>query len=176
MPRILTAAGSALHPSLLSRSVSAIGSLFHWRDLAKKMSVQSQLGRHSVAIISLCVALTALGYNTWRNEQTEQNRNIRQAGFEMLLHISELQRVSYLAHYDQDKQGGNPRKGWAEVLVLRDLAELMPASSQAHADSLHQVWSHHWADLDKNDQSVAAIDAAIDELRADVVREIAALD
>lgn len=140
------------------------------------MSVPSQLSRHSVAIISLFVALTALGYNTWRNEQTEQNRTIRQAGFEMLLHIGELQRVSYLAHYDQDEQGGNPRKGWAEVLVLGDLAELMPESSQAHAAALHEVWSRHWEGLGKNDLSVAAIDAAIDDLRADVVREIAALD
>jgi len=43
-----------------------------------------------LAMISLFVALSALGYNTWRNELTEQNRNVRQAGFEMLLHVGEL--------------------------------------------------------------------------------------
>ena len=58
------------------------------------MKLSEQLSRHSVAVVSLLVALTALGYNTWRNEQTEQNRNIRQAGFEMLLHIGELQRIT----------------------------------------------------------------------------------
>jgi hypothetical protein len=140
------------------------------------MSFQAQLSRHSVAIISLCVALTALGYNTWRNEQTEQNRNTRQAGFEMLLHIGELQRISYLAHYDQDEQGGSPRKGWAEVLVLRDLADLMPASTQAQADGLHEVWGRHWSGLGKKEQSVEAIDSAVEKLRADVVGTVAALD
>ncbi|MCG8509145.1 MAG: aldehyde ferredoxin oxidoreductase C-terminal domain-containing protein, partial [Rhodospirillales bacterium] len=34
-----------------------------------------------LAVISLVVALTALGTNTWRNELTEYNRNIRHAGF-----------------------------------------------------------------------------------------------
>jgi len=140
------------------------------------MSFQSQLGRHSVAIISLLVALSALGYNTWRNEQTENNRDICQAGFKILLHIRELQRISYLSHYDQDEQGGNPRKGWVEVLVLRDLAELMPPSTKAQADALHEVWGRYWADLGQSDQAVAALDDASDQLRADVVRVIAALD
>lgn len=72
-----------------------------------------QIKQNKLAIISLLVALTALGYNTWRNEQTEANRNIRQAGFEMLVHIGQLQRITYLAHYDKDSIEGNPRKGWA---------------------------------------------------------------
>ena len=59
------------------------------------MKFMEQLSRHSLAVISLVVALSALSYNTWRNEQTEHNRNIRQAGFEMLLHIGALQRVTY---------------------------------------------------------------------------------
>jgi hypothetical protein len=40
-------------------------------------TIKSQIGRHSVALISLLVALSSLAYNTWRNEQTEENRNIR---------------------------------------------------------------------------------------------------
>jgi hypothetical protein len=39
-----------------------------------------QLRDNLVAITSLVVALSALGYNTWRNERTERNRNIRTAG------------------------------------------------------------------------------------------------
>ncbi len=57
-----------------------------------------QIKNNLLAVISLFVAFSALGYNTWRNEQTEYNRNIRTAGFEMLLHIGELQRITYLAH------------------------------------------------------------------------------
>ena len=43
-----------------------------------------QLQKNSLSLISLFVAFSALSYNTWRNEQTEYNRNIRSAGFEVL--------------------------------------------------------------------------------------------
>ena len=135
-----------------------------------------QISRHSLAIISLFVALSALGYNTWRNEQTELNRNVRQAGFEMLLHIGELQRIAYLAHFDQDKQGGNPRKGWTEVLVLRDLAELMSGSTMMRANELFDIWGENWSGLGADDQAVAAIDNAINDLRQDIVATLKLLD
>ena len=94
------------------------------------MSLRQQLHNNQLAIISLLVALIALGYNTWRNEQTEHNRNVRQAGFEMLVHIADLRRIVYLAHYDKDAEGGNPRKGWAKVLVIQDLGQLMPSTAR----------------------------------------------
>ena len=141
------------------------------------MNVTEQLRRNSLAIISLFVAFSALGYNTWRNEQTEHNRNIRQAGFEMLVHIGELQRITYLAHFDQDKVAGNPRKGWVEVLVLRDLARLMPAEGQIRSDALHEAWSKNWNGLGSDDDlAVAAIDNAINDLRNDIVAELELLD
>lgn len=141
------------------------------------MKISEQLSRHSVAVVSLVVALSALGYNTWRNEQTEYNRNVRQAGFEMLLHIGQLQRITYLAHFDQDEEAGNPRKGWAEVLVLRDLAKLMPRSEPVRSEELFDAWSDNWAGLGgKDDMPVAAIDNAINDLRQDVVRTLEALD
>ncbi len=133
------------------------------------MKITEQLRRNSLAIISLFVAFSALGYNTWRNEQSEQNRNVRQAGFEMLLHIGELQRITYLAHFDQDSVAGNPRKGWVEVLVLRDLARLMPDSAPS---ALHDTWSENWSGLGgDSDVAVAAIDNAIHDLRQDIVAE-----
>ena len=140
------------------------------------MKFLEQVDRHSLAIISLLVALSALGYNTWRNEQTEHNRNIRQAGFEMLLHISELQRITYLAHFDEDRQAGNPRKGSVEVLVLRDLARLIPESGQVLSEALVNVWNENWKGLGNDDEAVAAIDNAINDLRMDVVRILESLD
>jgi hypothetical protein len=73
------------------------------------------------------VALSSLGYNTWRNERTEQNRNIRSAGFELLMKPGELQELVFLAHYDRDTERGNPRGGWAYVLTVRDPGKNMPA-------------------------------------------------
>ena len=141
------------------------------------MKLSDQLRANSLALISLFVAFSALAYNTWRNELTETNRNIREAGFEMLVHISELQRVTYLAHYDRDPVAGNPRKGWVEVLVLRDLSRLLPAEAQRRSESLHDTWSENWSGLGgDDDMAVAAIDNAINDLRLEVVATLDELE
>lgn len=54
------------------------------------MEIGKELRRQSLALVSLLVARGALGYNTWRNERTEDNRTVRAAGFEMLVHIGRL--------------------------------------------------------------------------------------
>ena len=102
------------------------------------------------------------------------NRNIRQSGFEMLVHVGELQRITYLAHYDRDEVAGNPRKGWVEVLVLRDLAILMPESVRERSDALHNAWGESWSG--HGVMAVAAIDNAINDLRKDIVVELELLD
>jgi hypothetical protein len=138
--------------------------------------LRQQLKRNSLAIISLFVAFSALGYNTWRNEQTEENRNIRFAGFEMLLHIGELQRISYLAHYDKDLRLGNPRSGWVEVLVLRDLSMLMPAELLQQTQRLFDSWKENWQGLGEDESAVAAVDNAINDLRKEVLESIKQLE
>lgn len=142
------------------------------------MNLSHQLRQHSLAIVSLFVALSALGYNTWRNEQTEQNRNIRQAGFEMLMHIAELQRITYLGHFERDRQASSPRSGSVEVLVLRDLAKLIPDEAlQAQVEALFSIWITNWNSLGGDDEvPVATIDRAINELRQDVLAVLEKLD
>lgn len=56
-----------------------------------------QLRSNAVALISLAVALTALGYNTWRNERTEHNRNIRVAAFEVLTQLGKASLIAKTA-------------------------------------------------------------------------------
>ena len=140
------------------------------------MSLVAEIKRNQLAIISLLVALTALGYNTWRNELTEHNRNIRNAGFEMMVHIADLQQITYLNHYDADLDAGNPRKGWSEVLILKDLAQLMPPRVQQSTEQLALAWEQNWNRLGTAPEAVKAIDDGIDQLR-DVIRsELAELD
>ena len=140
------------------------------------MKLFQQLRDNQLAIISLLVALTALGYNTWRNELTEHNRNIRGAGFEMLMHVAELQRITYLAHYDKDPVAGNPRKGWTEVLVMQDLAQLMPESIQDRTSELTTQWQQNWERLGQEQSSVEAIDDALTALREEVLTVLHTLD
>lgn len=135
-----------------------------------------QLQRNSLAVISLLVALTALGYNTWRNELSEQNRNIRLAGFEMLLHASELRRISYIAHYDRDSVQGNPRTGWVKVMVIRDLSMIMPQKLRESANSLFATWQDDWQGLGNGDDAIISIEAALDELRAGILETLDSLE
>lgn len=62
----------------------------------------------------------------------------------MLEHVAQLQRIIYLAHYDKDLTEGNPRKGWSEVLILRDLVQLMPDSTHMGTAALADTWEQNW--------------------------------
>ena len=53
-------------------------------------TLRQQLRDNAVALISLAVAISSLSYNTWRNERTEANRNVRTATFELLMRLADL--------------------------------------------------------------------------------------
>ena len=129
-------------------------------------SFRQQLRDNAVALISLIVALGSLAYNTWRNERTEHNRNVRTAAFELLTKLAELERVVFLAQYDRDVAGGSPRTGWTYVLVIRDLSAVVPAPVPAQAAQLQIVWRDNWEGLGKDDEAaVNHIDDAIGKVR-----------
>lgn len=138
-------------------------------------SFSEQLRRNSVALISLAVALAGLGYNTWRNEQTEMNRNVRHAAFEMLVRLGELQQVADHLHYGKDLDRGNPITGWGFVAVIRDLAMVMPEPVQETSGRLFETWEAHWEGLGESPRSIDAITTAVSETRASVVRELETL-
>jgi hypothetical protein len=127
---------------------------------------REQLRDNAVALTSLLVALASLTYNTWRNERTEHNRNVRAAAFEILTKLAEFERVVFLAHYDRDKTNGSPRTGWTYVIVINDLAEVVPGAVQPRAAALRDTWRTNWEDLDKDgDVAVDRVDLGITQLR-----------
>ena len=141
-----------------------------------KDGIRAQVKRNVVALISLAVALVGLTYNTWRNELTEHNRNLRAAGFEMILTIGELQQIVFFSHYDRDEERGNPRAGWTRVLLLDDLAEIMPDHVEAATDQLRATWNEDWAALGRQDAAEARVSAAIDRVREETLDALADLD
>jgi hypothetical protein len=128
-------------------------------------SLKDQLRNNLLAIISLTVALAALGYSTWRNERTEQNRNVREAGFALLSEIGALQQVVFYARFQPGDARGDARMGWAEVLTIVDLAALMPPEVARDAKALNETWQADWAGLGDDPQAHQRIDDAIDALR-----------
>jgi len=130
-------------------------------------SFREQLRNNSVALTSLFIALSSLGYNTWRNERTEHNRNIRAAAFEILTKLAEFERIVFLAHYDHDKANGNPRTGWTYIIVINDLAEVVPGAVGPQAAALRAVWRQNWENLGQaDDTAVDRIDQSITTLRS----------
>lgn len=129
--------------------------------------------RHSVALVSLLVALSGLAYNTWRNETTEAQRSTREAGFRMLEELGELQsRVNY-RFYANDPVRGDRIGGWGQVLFLSDLSSLMPAPIAADADALQQTWAADGDALDEGDAAAEKrISGALRRLRQDVLKAL----
>jgi hypothetical protein len=137
--------------------------------------VGRQLRDNLVAITSLVVALSALGYNTWRNELTERNRNVRVAGIELLAEIGSLQQIIFYAHYAEGDSRGDPRMGWADVLTIQDLAALMPEDVSDEAARLRSVWEADSGDLIESEDAFRRIDGAIDVLRQTTLMELRSL-
>ena len=137
--------------------------------------MRRQIRDNLIALISVVIALSALGYNTWRNERTERNRNVRVAGIELLREIGSLQQIIFYAHYAEGDQRGDPRMGWADVLTINDLAALMPADVMRDAAKLRASWEADSTGLIEHDDAFARIDGALDTLRQTTLAELRAL-
>ncbi|MBT8078241.1 MAG: hypothetical protein KJO31_06670 [Gammaproteobacteria bacterium] len=146
-------------------------------NIASMASFSDQLRRHSVALISLFIALSGLAYNTWRNEQTEENNNIRTAGIEMLLLLGEFDRTVFHLQYDQGLQLGNERTGWSLVLTIRDLGTLIGDPANSSSAELLGTWeSNNGALGERSATSFNNISAAVDVVREDVLDLMSMLD
>ncbi|MFU8896653.1 MAG: hypothetical protein ACNA8J_09725 [Gammaproteobacteria bacterium] len=148
--------------------------LMSW-GLTVLASFKEQFRRNIVAIISLVLAIVSLSYNTWRNERTEDNRNIRDAGFEILVTLGELHEIVFFLHYDRDEQRGNPRRGWAKVLLIDDLATIMSPEVVAASEMLTTTWGKDWAALGADEFAVQRVSDAVDEVRYATLQKLSVL-
>jgi hypothetical protein len=139
-------------------------------------TLRSQLRDNFVALVSLTVALASFSYTAWRMEHSETNLTTRQAAFQLLTALGQMQELVYLAHYDHDAMRGNPRSGWVYVMTINDFSATMPASVQSRAAALLVVWRNHWEGLmATRDTDADAISDALEACRGAVVTELRAL-
>ncbi len=141
------------------------------------MKIREQIRRNAVALISLVIAITSLGYNTWRNEASEFNRTQRLVALEVLMRLGELQLVTWHHHYDKDFDNkGNLRTGWTKVIVIRDISQIlddpMPDSTQA----LHAVWDENSNNLADSAEAKDNVIDAIEAVRNDALLVLQKLD
>ncbi len=155
--------------------------------------IVDQLRRNAVALISLVIALTSLGYNTWRNEYSEFNRNQRWASFEILMKLGELQELVFLNHYDCNTDlRGNARTGWVIVQTIQDLTLVLEEMNPGSADRLQDAWAENWEDIayetaaecdnrsaarfTRGEAATVSLRDAIKVVREDVLRVLYSLD
>jgi len=118
-------------------------------------TIRQQIHNNAVALISIFIAVTALGYNTWRNETTEEQRNVRHAAFRVLEELGDVQEVVdsryyYLAFNREIASEGELRiRGFGSVAMIRDLMMLMPEPGPAAGNALHESWLAEFAHLDQ---------------------------
>ena len=128
-----------------------------------------QIKNHFIAIISLIIAITALTYNTWREEETEKNRTIRLAAFEVLKNLGELQAVVNYAHFETENKMGNSITGWGHIALISDLSTLLPPSIPQTVSNLTKTWGANYKSLGTSDKSVEEISQEIDNSRTSIL-------
>lgn len=139
-------------------------SLRGWRGL---------LARHGVAFVSLFVALSGLGYNTWRNETTEAHRNVRQAAFVVFEQLGELQQVVDQRYYAGKVSDVNRIAGWGKVTLIRDMSMLVSPGASRQAMRLFDTWQGQLDLLDRGQPAAEReISSAIAGVREQVLRDL----
>jgi hypothetical protein len=154
--------------------------------------VREQFRRNSVALTSLMIALAALAYNTWRNETTEEHRNVRHAAFRVLETLGELQQIVDARYYyfplqaDRRYEAELRLRGFGGAAMARDLMNLMPPPAPAAGRQLHASWLEHFNALDDLDaegrhaeqarQAEATLRETLVRSRAAVIQVLEMLD
>lgn len=132
--------------------------------VASASSLREQFRNNWLALLSLVIALFGLGYNTYRNETTERQRNVRDAGFVVLGALGELQQLADTRFFGGERSQANRIAIWGRVVLVRDVSELVSASAKSRGDELFETWSGNAAAFDDGD-------AAAEKAFADATRK-----
>jgi hypothetical protein len=145
--------------------------------MTNKQSIKEQFRRNTVALISLAVAVTSLGYNTWRNEVSEHNRNQRLVSMQLLLMLGDLQQLTLDCHYGKNVDAdGILRAGWTKVLTIRDISKIAAGAIPASATILYEVWSADYDELESNVKAKDRVLVALEQVRHDTHEVLQSLD
>jgi len=126
-----------------------------------------------LALLSLSVALTSLGYTTWRNETTEAHRNARQAAFLLLDQTAQWQQLVDTRVYGGDESEMLRIAAWGKAGLVRDLGPLVSPQAGQRAEAAFRTWSQRADAIDRHDDAAAeAMAAALRDLRTQVIADL----
>ncbi len=137
--------------------------------------IYNEFKNNLIALISLLVAVFAVGNTTWRGEETEKNRSIRPASFEALKHLGELQIVIIYSRYQPDNKLGDPFFGWGHMMLINDMGELLPEPVPTAFQKLYTVWNTDWDKIKEDPTAVENITTEVDNSRNSVITLIRSL-
>ena len=147
--------------------------------MSKNVSIKEQVRRNLVALISLAIAVTSLGYNTWRNEASEHNRNQRLIAVELLSMVGEMNQAMLEAGYGPEVSASmHRRKAWAMAATINDLAMVAEGDVPAAAQGLFETWKTEVPRLrtDEKDDATKNINAALERVRSATHEVLRSLD
>lgn len=122
--------------------------------------LREQLARHAVALLSLFIALSGLAYNTWRNETSERQRNVREAAFVSLTALAEFQQLIDRRYFGGERGEASRIEAWGRIALVRDLGSLVSPQSAQRADAAFDTWQAQAAALDQGSTRAEALIAA----------------
>lgn len=144
-------------------------------------SFRESVRRNAVALISLALAMTSLGYTAWRNETNEIQRNHREAAFRILIEVGEMREVVLTRRYfltpaDRPSERMIPMPdswvaGWSRATMVRDISAILPEPIPAQGQQLFDRWSERAGDLhaDRPETRDQASQTLLEDL--DAIRE-----
>ena len=148
--------------------------------MSKPLSFFEQIRANAVALISLTVAITSLAYNTWRNELTEDNRNVRTAGFQLMEDISSLQAILLKSRYQTAEENAvdddSYYEAWSHALSIKDLSFNMPADVQQACVALFETWEGRASTYTTSDVAYNELDRNFDATKEIILKAIMELD
>ena len=124
----------------------------------------------SVPVMLLFIAISTLLYSGYRAQLTQANQTARAAGFELLKSLNTLQMIVDAGRYTPE-DSPNYIAGWAEVLLVEDMASFVSADLDDSAQALHVLWQQEFEHLDQN-RSNRLLTQAIKKTRSSLKRAI----
>lgn len=131
----------------------------------------------ALALIALAVALTGMAYNTWRNETSEAQRNMRQACFMLIEESAALQQIVDLRFGGHDRSKSSWASAWGKATLIRDLGELAPPRTGQEAQHVYEIWRQRAHQIDeRNPLAEDEISDAIERMRRQTLEDLRGLD